>query len=156
MDQAMTHALRELVRAQTVGALGTLHQGEPFVSMVPFVALPGGGFAIHVSGLAAHTRDMRAHARVSLLIIAPESAGSPAQARARVTVQGDAAEVGRSSEEYTRLKAAYLDRFPQSEQTFGLGDFSLFRIQPVSARFIGGFAQAVSLTPESLEAALGG
>lgn len=152
----MTRALRELVRAQTVGALGTLHQGEPFVSMVPFVVLQGGGFAIHVSGLAAHTRDMRAHARVSLLIIAPESAGVSPQARARVTVQGDATEVDRSSPDYAKLKAAYLGRFPQSESTFGLGDFSLFRIQTTSARFIGGFAQAVSLTAESFGAALGG
>lgn len=152
----MAHALRDLVRAQTVGALGTLHQGEPSVSMVPFVALSGGAFAIHVSGLSGHTSDMRAHARISLLIIAPESDGVSPQARARVSVQGDATEVDRSSPDYAKLKAAYLARFPESEMTFGLGDFSLFRIQALSARFIGGFAQAVSLTAESFGAALGG
>ena len=45
-----------LLRSQPVGALGTLHAGEPFVSMVPFAVLPrAGALIVHVSSLASHT-----------------------------------------------------------------------------------------------------
>jgi len=35
-------SLAGLVRSRTVAALGTLHAGAPFVSMVPFAVLPEG------------------------------------------------------------------------------------------------------------------
>ncbi len=55
MNPAYAQTLRELLRTQQVAALGTLHQGQPYVSMVPFALLPGGsGFVIHVSQLATH------------------------------------------------------------------------------------------------------
>ena len=73
--------LVSLVRSRTVAALGTLHAGAPFVSMVPFAVLPAGdAFVIHVSRLAAHTRDMLDDPRVSLLITQAEGEGVPAQA----------------------------------------------------------------------------
>ena len=66
-------SLASLVRSRTVAALGTLHAGAPFVSMVPFAVLPeGDAFVIHVSRLAAHTRDMIDDPRVSLLVMQPE------------------------------------------------------------------------------------
>ena len=73
MDATLTRTMRELVLGRSVAALGTLHAGEPLVSMVPY-ALHGAdhNFLIHVSALAAHTRDMLAHPRVSLLITAAE------------------------------------------------------------------------------------
>jgi heme oxygenase (biliverdin-IX-beta and delta-forming) len=156
VNAAMTKALRDLVRGQTIGSLGTLHDGEPFVSMVPYALHGGAGFLIHVSALSSHTSDMRAHPRVSLLVVAPESTGVPPQARARITVQGTAHEIRRSDPDHDAATRAYLARFPQSAPTFELADFSLFRIQPSSIRFVGGFAQAATLTPEAFEAAAGG
>jgi putative heme iron utilization protein len=150
----MTQVLRDLLVAQEVGSLGTLHGGEPAVSMVPFVLLPGGVFAVHVSGLASHTQDLRAHPRVSLMIVAPEAPGVPAQARPRVTIQGAASEVAPGAAEHAATKAAYLARFPRSANTFELADFALFRIRTESARFIAGFAQAVTLTAEAFAEAL--
>jgi heme iron utilization protein len=155
MNEAMSKALRDLLRAQDIAALGTLHQGEPFVSMVPWVLLGRREFVIHVSELASHTKDMRAHPGVSLMVLAPESAGGSPQSRARITVQGSAAQIDASSADHAAARAAYLERFPQAEMMFGLADFSLFRIQPRSLRFIAGFAQAVTLTPETFQAALG-
>lgn len=146
--------LRELLRAQPIAALATLHRGEAAVSMVPYALDESAAeFVIHVSALAAHTRDMRAHPRVSLLVVAPDDGGRP-QARARVTVQGDALPLERDSERDAGAKALYLRRFPEAVDTFALADFSLFAIRPASARFIGGFAQAVSLTPERFARAL--
>jgi heme oxygenase (biliverdin-IX-beta and delta-forming) len=155
MNPTMTKVLRDLVHGGSIAALGTLHGGEPFVSMVPYATLPeGGGFLIHVSGLSSHTKDMLAHPRVSLMLVADETRGVPPQARPRVTVQADAEPIDRSSADHPAAKAIYLARFHEAAQMFELGDFSLFRIRPVSARFIAGFGQAFSLTPESFSAAL--
>lgn len=151
IDAELAKALRTVLQAQTLASLGTLHDGEPFVSMVPFALLPGSAeFVVHVSRLAAHTRDMLASPAVSLLVIAPPDPDVSPQATARVTIQGDAAQVLDSSPRHAALKAAYLGRFPQSAMTFELADFSLFAIAPRSVRFVGGFAQAKSLSPETL------
>src|SRR5262249_30380795 len=98
----------------------------------------------------AHTKDMLASPQVSLLVIAPENPDIPPQATARLTIQGDAAQLGGLHALHDEAKEAYLARFPQSAQTFELSDFSLFAIGPRTVRFVGGFARARSLTPEGL------
>ncbi len=153
----MTQALRGLLETQRVASLGTLHEGEPYVSMVPFVLLPGGaGFAIHVSELAAHTKDMRADPHVSLLVVAPQSPEVPPQALARATVQGHAVQYLESTPGHAEARQAYLSRFPESSTMFALSDFSLFAIRPRSIRFVGGFGQARTFTAEGLAKILSG
>ncbi|MGZ8155028.1 MAG: HugZ family pyridoxamine 5'-phosphate oxidase [Burkholderiales bacterium] len=151
MDSAQANVLRDLLKAQQIAALGTLHEGHPFVSMVPIAPLPDGtGFAIHVSRLASHTNDMTSDPHVSLLVMATPSPDVLPQALSRVTIQGEATQCADSSPLHAEAKAAYLARFPQSEPMFSFADFSLFVIQPTAVRFVGGFAQATSLSPESL------
>jgi putative heme iron utilization protein len=151
MNPAQAQTLRDLLRTQQVASLGTLHQGQPYVSMVPFTLLPGGTeFIIHVSQLAAHTKDMLASPQVSLLVIAPPTPGVVAQELARITVQGEAVQLAGGTPEHAAAKVAYLSRFPQSELMFGFSDFSLFAIVPSSIRFVGGFAQATTISPETL------
>lgn len=143
MNPERATLLRHLLASQTVASLGTLHEGEPFVSMVPFAMEPGGAdFFIHVSRLAAHTGDMLAHARVSLMVMSSQA--ESALSRARVTVQGDAAALDSGSTDYAAARTCYLARFPDAAHIFELGDFTLFRITPVRLRVVGGFAQAFS------------
>lgn len=157
MNPAYAQTLRELLRTQQVAALGTLHQGRPYVSMVPFALLPGGsGLVIHVSQLAAHTKDMLLNPHVSLLVIAPPAPDVPAQALARATIQGRAVQYAGATEGHAEAKVAYLSRFPQSADLFSFADFSLFAIWPDSIRFVGGFAQATTLSPETLAEVLSG
>jgi len=155
MKPEHARTLRDLLFTQQVAALGTLHEGEPYVSMVPFALLPGGAsLIIHVSQLAAHTKDMLAHPQVSLLVIAPPTPEVTAQELARITLLGEAVQVARGTPEHAAAKAAYLARFPQTEMLFGFSDFSLFAIVPESIRFVGGFAQATTLSPETLASVL--
>jgi putative heme iron utilization protein len=155
MDPSIALAVRTLLKSQSIAALGTLHDGEPYVSMVPFALLPKGpDFVIHVSSLAAHTGDMLADPKVSLLVIAPGSGEVAPQARARITVQGEARQIPREAPLHPEAKESYLARFPDSAQMFALGDFSLFAIRPRLLRFVGGFAQARSMTGEGLAKAL--
>jgi putative heme iron utilization protein len=143
-EQAQT--LRELLARQPVAALATLHEGEPAVSMVPCALLPDGRFVIHVSALASHTADMRAHPEVALLITAPLAAGESPLALPRLSVRGRAEACPAGSPGHDDARAAYLARLPESAELFSFGDFSLFVISVLSARFVGGFAQARSLT----------
>ena len=143
--------LGDLVRSRTAAALGTLHEGAPFVSMVPFAVLPeGDAFVVHVSRLAGHTKDMLADPRVSLLVMQPEGEGVAAQALARVTVQGEATEMARGSDGERDCRGTYLARFPEAAPLTEFGDFSFFAIRPSQARFVAGFAQAMSVTGETL------
>jgi putative heme iron utilization protein len=155
MRPEYAQVLRELLQAQAVASLGTLHRGRPFVSMVPFAILPGDQvFLVHVSQLASHTKDMLLSPRVSLLVIAPPRPGLPVHALPRITVQGEASRIDPASELHAPARAAYLARFPQSAEMFGFADFSLFGIAPDSVRFVGGFGQATSLSAREFADAL--
>lgn len=157
MDPNVAEGLRSLLQGGQVAALGTLHGGAPHVSMVPFALLASPpAFVIHVSGLAAHTRDMLEDSRVSLMVAAAPDPSVPPQATPRVTIQAQAAPLAAAESEYPRARASYLERFPDSAMTFELADFSLFLLRPVSLRFVGGFAQAKTVTPEGLAAILAG
>lgn len=156
MDDILASQLRGLVTGRATAALGTLHSGAPYVSMVPFVLLnDASAFIVHVSQLAAHTKDMLAEPQVSLLIAEPERDGVSPLALPRVTVIGTARQLSADSPEHAIARRAYLARFPQAAPIFGLGDFSLFAITPTAVRWVAGFAQARSLTPESFAKAVG-
>jgi hypothetical protein len=148
MDRELTIVLSQLVHSRMIAALGTLHQGAPFVSMAPYAVAKDGSFILHVSRLAAHTRDMLDHPEVSLLISESEGSGKMPQALARVTVQGRAAMLDRDSEKHTDARDVYLARFPDAAPLFEFKDFSIFVIEPVSARLIAGFGQAMSVSGE--------
>jgi putative heme iron utilization protein len=147
MNASQQEALRQLLERQEVAALGTLHNGEPFVSMVPYALLPQvGALVIHVSRLATHTRDMENHPGVSVLVMDERSPEVAPQALPRLTLQGEARPCAPEDPAYTAAREAYLSRFPNSQEMFGFADFSLFVIAPRSVRYVGGFAQAWSLT----------
>ena len=155
MNLNQTQTLHTLITTQPLAALGTAQGGEPFVSMVPFAIEPNGGkLIIHVSTLAKHTKQMLENSRVSLMVMAAPSPDVSAQATSRVTLQGTATQLDKASSEYAAAKAAYLERFPQSFDLFGFSDFSLFAIAATSARFVAGFAQAMTLTAEEFTEAL--
>jgi heme iron utilization protein len=151
MNAELTGLLTQLVRARSTAALGTLHAAAPYVSMVPYaIAADGSGFIIHVSTLAAHTKDMLADARVSLLIAEAEGSERSPLGLARISLQAAAERLAPDATQLPQFRAAYLARFPDAEQMFGFADFALFLIRPLSARFVAGFGQAHSLSAASL------
>ncbi|MBL8482291.1 MAG: pyridoxamine 5'-phosphate oxidase family protein [Rhodocyclaceae bacterium] len=150
MDDQEARSLKNLVLQQDIAALATLHAGEPSLSMVPYaLCADGREFVIHVSSLAAHTADMLAHPGVGLLITAARTPAVPAQAVARLSLQGSARPCPPGDASYAAARAAYLTRFPHSEPMFGFADFALFLIAPHSLRWVAGFARARSLGADS-------
>jgi len=154
MNRESTVVLQQLIQGRVTAALGTLHQGAPFVSMVPYAVARDGNFILQVSRLAAHTRDMLDNPDVSLLITESEASGKMPQALARVTVQGRAQMLDREAEKSADAREVYLARFPDAAPLFEFSDFSIFIIEPVSARVVAGFGQAVTITGEELATAL--
>jgi putative heme iron utilization protein len=154
MDRELIVVLQQLLHGRMIAALGTLHQGAPFVSMVPFAVARDGSLILHVSRLAAHTRDMVNNSEVSLLIAELESSGKMPQALARVTFQGRAQMLERDSQKHIDAREVYLSRFPDAASLFEFSDFNIFIIKPVSARVIAGFGQAVTITGEDLATSL--
>lgn len=157
MDQASTDLLHALLSEQPLAALGTLHRGDPQVSMVPIVLCPRGDSAevlIHVSALATHTRDMLEHPIVSLMLMGRPGPDMPPQACPRVTLQARARQLAKQGPAYQAGRAAYLQRFADAQQMFELGDFSLFALEPTSLRLVAGFGRAHSLVGEAMGHAL--
>jgi putative heme iron utilization protein len=154
MNSEVTVVLRQLIHNRMIAALGTLHQRAPFVSMVTYAAARDGSLILHVSRLAAHTQDMLDNPEVSLLITESAASGKMPQALARVTVQGRAEMLDRESEKHTDAREIYLSRFPDAAPLFEFLDFSIFVIEPVSARVIAGFGQAVTITADDFATAL--
>lgn len=160
MDAERSAVLASLIRGRSVAALATLHDGAPFASMVPYVPLvtnspPRLRLVTHVSGLSAHTRDMRADPRVCLLVMAAESDGVPPQALPRISLPCTAEFVPAGHADHDLLRDAYLARFPHAADYFLLGDFSLVALVPQSARLVAGFARAATVSAGELAAALG-
>lgn len=154
MDADAYALLSRIVREVRVAALGTLRQGAPLVSMVAI--LPEAdfrGFCLRVSRLAWHTQDMLADARVSLSIAEPDDGRADPQTLARVALRGEAIQLPREGEEFERLKAAWLARFPESAVTFELADFGFWRLVPRDARFVAGLGRTYNLSAESLRRA---
>jgi hypothetical protein len=153
-DAAAARAAALVARTMTA-SLGTLHDGAPSVTMTPYAVLPEPfALIVQVSGLASHTRDMLADPRVALLVVEGEGGGAPPHALARVALQGRARALDVDDAAYAAARACYSGRFPDMTGLFGLGDFRLFAIEPESVRVVLGFAQATSLTPATLAAAL--
>jgi putative heme iron utilization protein len=151
-EPRLTLALRSLLNTQRVAALGTLDDaGQPFVSMVPF-AIDGdsGSFVIHVSGLAAHARNLERSPRVSLMVMQAEVTGEPVHATPRVTLDGVASVLSVDSAASASARSVYLSRFPDVEYMTQLGDFRFVFIAVSGARQVAGFGAARSIDAEEL------
>jgi heme iron utilization protein len=144
---AMEHAraLRVLLAAERQGMLSTLsvrHGGAPFGSVVPYALWKSGEPLLYLSDLAAHTQNLLADPRASLLV---SDSSSPALQPARATLVGRCAKLP----EGEACRAPFRDRHPGSE-ALRLPGFSPFLLEVAEIRFIGGFAAAAWLAPREL------
>lgn len=136
---------RRLLRAERIGVLSTLSHklgGYPFGSAVSYLTDHEARPLFLISQLAEHTRNIEQDARASLLV---HEQSVDIQAGERLTLVGEAVHV----ETTEQLKARYLRYFPSAEQYFSL-DFSFYRIEPVTLRYIGGFGVARWISPAEI------
>jgi putative heme iron utilization protein len=105
---------------------------------------------IHVSGLAAHARNLERTPKVSLMVLQAEVAGEPVHALPRVTLDGTASVLEGGSTLWECARSAYLARFPDVEYMTQLGDFRFVSIAVSGAHQVAGFGAARTIDPDEL------
>ncbi len=151
MDLEAKVVLAHLLKTQHVAAFGTMYEGHPEVSMVTY--LPAADFSrvfILISGLARHTKNIQKHPAVGLMVCEEGRSDKDPQTLARLSLQGVARVLDQSESEYAKIKAGYLEKYPDSKASFGLGDFKLYAIELERARFVAGFGRIFNLTRQGL------
>lgn len=153
MDAGTKELLRTLIRSERIAHLGTLRQGAPLASMVPYLAAADfSAFHVHVSRLAWHTQDMAADARVCLSIARADDGRADPYALPRVSIRGEATELPNEGPDFARLKAAWLQQHPAAEINFTLADFHFWKIAPRDARFVAGVGRIHNISAGDLRA----
>lgn len=152
MEQEERDLLKHLLTEQRVASLAVLVEGRPFASMVPFALTEDGSAAlIHASSMARHSAGLHSDEPFALLIheldTSPDK--NPAQL-GRVTIEGTIRPLSREEPAYAAGQHAYLEKFPKSQITFQLADFTLYELRIGSARMVAGFAKTFDLEPQDL------
>ncbi|RWF51488.1 MAG: HugZ family protein [Mesorhizobium sp.] len=144
-DAEAIRLAKTLLRGARFGALGVLEPGtgSPLASRVGVATDIDGAPLILVSMLAAHTPALLADPRCSLLLGEPGK-GDPL-AHPRLTLVCQASRLERGSQAHARTERRYLNRNPKARLYAGLGDFSIFRLEPQRASLNGGFGKAYLL-----------
>ena len=148
---------RENLRTVVLATISA--EGEPESSVAAAVLGDTGSLVIYVSGLAAHTRNLRANPRASVLLAEDESAAANPLARRRLTLACSAAPIAREDATFAPLVAQFRARFGGTINLLAaMPDFQLIRLTPQRGRLVVGFGQAFELDPRnwSVRARVGG
>ncbi|MER8956410.1 HugZ family protein [Mesorhizobium sp. M0045] len=151
-DAEAIRLAKTLIRSARFGAMAVLEPGtgSPLASRVGVATDIDGTPLILVSMLSAHTGAILADPRCSLLVGEPGK-GDPL-AHPRLTLVCRAVRLERGSNEHARAERRYLNRNPKAKLYAGLGDFSIFRLEPERASLNGGFGKAYLLDRTDLVA----
>lgn len=137
----LAHSLLRSIRS---GALATLDpDGTPFASLVTMATDVDGTPLMLLSRLSAHTRNLLASPRCSLLF-SQGGKGDPL-AHPRLTVVGRAVQT-----QETRARERFLARHPKAKLYADFPDFGFFALDPEAGHLNGGFAKAATLTRDQL------
>ena len=154
----LTTEAHEVVRLITGGrwaALASHGDRGPLASMVSYAAEPElKGLTMFLSRLTRHTRNLEGEASASLAISLPDRPEVlDPQTLPRVSVQGRVEAIERSEPTFAAAWEIYVERFPAAAPRLQLGDFTLFRLVPEEARYIGGFGSARTIRGDALRQA---
>ena len=149
-DAEAIRLAKTLLRRARFGALAVIEPqtGSPLASRVGVATDVDDAPLILVSMLSAHTGALLADPRCSLLVGEPGK-GDPL-AHPRLTLVCKAARLERGSNAHARAERRYLNRNPKASLYVGLGDFSIFRLEPQHASLNGGFGKAYQLDRSNL------
>lgn len=142
-------ASKALLRGIRVGALATLDResGYPFATLVSVATDIDSAPLLLMSQLSAHTRNIEADQRVSLML-SRGGKGDPL-AHPRLTVVGRCTVIAED-----RARSRFLARHPKAALYAGFGDFAFYRVTLEGGHLNGGFARAARLSAEELLTAL--
>ncbi|HYQ92249.1 MAG TPA: pyridoxamine 5'-phosphate oxidase family protein [Candidatus Competibacteraceae bacterium] len=151
MDIQEQRLLAAVIREHRWAALASQGADGPEASWVACAVAPDFTFfLLHLSRLAAHTRNLVQDPRASLALSEREREGEDPQLLVRVMLKGRAEVIPRHHPDYTVAAQLYQKQLPASVPLFEFEDFLLFRFVSIQARFVGGFARARTLDAAAL------
>lgn len=143
-----------MIRDHRWGALATAVGQEPMASMVSYAVESDLGLLMFLSGLARHARNLQENPTASLVVTAPDGPDvADPQTLPRISVLGAVAPIARDDATFGPAWRIYVERFPSAAPRLGLGDFTLYRLVPESARMIGGLGAARTIKGDALREA---
>ena len=139
-----THAerCRTLVgraRSATLCTIAREPEGYPYGSLVTIAFDDRGRPLFLLSTLAEHTRNLLAQPEASVLVTEPLDAHDQPLAVGRVTILGKCAVV--PEDERAAVREVFLAQQPSGSYYVDFKDFSFYRLEPESLRYVGGFGR---------------
>ncbi len=141
------NALNNLLVSQKTLLLSTASiNGEPDLGYAPFVRDQAGCFYIFISELAAHTANLFANPRTTVMFIRPEAESKNLFARERALFQCAVREIKRDDNNYLTHLNALQAKFGEVVGALrSLSDFHLFALSPETGKYVAGFGQAYTV-----------
>lgn len=124
--------------------------GVPEASYAAYVA-HGNSYYVYTSELSAHTGNLSANGRCSVMFIESEAEAKHLFARRRLTLQCQAIECHRDTAVFDEVMNKFIEKFGSFMNMMRkLTDFHLYELRPTSGGYVAGFAQAYTLEGEGL------
>lgn len=133
---------RTLVASASRGALSTIATdpaGYPYGSVATYGLDDRGNPLFFVSLMAEHTQNAIRDPRASLLVTEPVPDGADPLASGRATLMGLLSPV--DDADRAGVQARYLAANPTAEYYIGFGDFTFYRLDVASIRYVGGYGR---------------
>ena len=145
---------RTLVSSARRGALATIATepaGYPYGSVASYGLDDQGNPLLFVSLMAEHTQNALRDPRASLLVADPVPEGADPLASGRVTLLGDLVPVADDDRPVARDR--YLAANPAASYYIDFGDFTFYRLEVQSIRYVGGYGRMSWVDPAEYAAA---
>jgi len=133
---------RTLVASASRGAFSTLAadpQGYPYGSVASYGLDDRGNPLFFVSLMAEHTQNAIRDPRASLLVAEPVPDGADPLASGRATLMGLMQKV--ADDDRASARERYLEANPTSAYYIDFGDFTFYRLDVQSIRYVGGYGR---------------
>lgn len=139
----------EFIEKRKSLVLATVNKdGSPLASTVPFVRY-WWSYYIYTSALSEHTPNLLAAKKVSIMCVEDESRSRNHFARRRYSCPCAVSAVERGSGDWIEVIDRFEKRFGKTfELIRELRDFTLFRLDPETGRYVEGFGAAFNVSRE--------
>lgn len=142
-NEKLGSEIRSFVDSRHSLMLSTLTpQGEPYASYAPF-AYADDNLYVLISEIATHALNLQVNSSASVLIIEDEDSANELFARRRVNYRIQSEPIPVDSERWQPAIDLLRDRLgSRIDGLSRLSDFKLFKLTPLSGRYVKGFGRA--------------
>lgn len=143
-------------RVQTLNMATTDANAAPFASYSPFVEDEQGNYYVFLSDFVRHASNIKQKPDVHILFIEDESTAATPFGRQRLYFDAQAKKVEKNSDEDSKVRQMFLDKFgdnaefvkKQDDELVGMHDFNAYKLTPIKGGIVLGFGAAFSVTPD--------